>query len=269
MGFDTGDASGWDECVPSVAACRVGTESGIAEIPDHGDLWRVEWTEGPGTGDQGVKTSAVLNLVGRCFSLPLELQRTLELQEIGESWRLKLQYKLKNTGSKSLPWSWAAHPLFAVEEGDRIVLPETVQSLRLEGSAAGRLGKGGDAVAWPMARLSDGSQVDMRIAAAPDSRIAEKLFSGLLKSSENWCALERPSASVRIRVTFDAEATPYLGLWICYGGWPERRGPKQVSIALEPSTAPVDSLAETGPWSRVLEPGGCFSWPMSVDLELI
>ncbi len=43
MAFDAGDASGWDECLPSVAACTVETEAGIAEIPDHGDLWRVEW----------------------------------------------------------------------------------------------------------------------------------------------------------------------------------------------------------------------------------
>jgi galactose mutarotase-like enzyme len=269
MGFDAGDAGGWDECLPSVAACTVETEAGVAEIPDHGDLWRVEWTEGPGTRDLGVKTSVVLNLVGRCFSLPLELERSLELLEVGECWRLKLQYKLKNMGSKSISWSWAAHPLFAVEEGDRIVLPKSIHSLRLEGSRWERLGTGGDAVAWPMARLADGSKVNLSIAEAPDSGIGDKLFAGPLNASENWCALERPSAGLRIRVTFDAVTTPYLGLWICYGGWPDRPGPKQVCVALEPSTAPVDSLAVTGPWSLVLEPGGCFSWPMDVDLESI
>ena len=43
MSFDAGDASGWDECLPSVAACTVKTEAGTGTIPDHGDLWRVEW----------------------------------------------------------------------------------------------------------------------------------------------------------------------------------------------------------------------------------
>jgi hypothetical protein len=43
MNFDAGDASGWDECLPSVAACAVKTSVGTARIPDHGDLWRVEW----------------------------------------------------------------------------------------------------------------------------------------------------------------------------------------------------------------------------------
>src|SRR5436305_4542411 len=41
MPFDQADASGWDECLPSVAACSVKTAAGQAEIPDHGDLWRV------------------------------------------------------------------------------------------------------------------------------------------------------------------------------------------------------------------------------------
>ncbi len=272
--FDAGDASGWDECLPSVAACHVETEAGAAEVPDHGDLWRVEWQQqGTGARDQGsgIREGAddSLTLIGKCFSLPLELKRRMELVEAGDGWRLKLQYKLINTGSKAVPWSWAAHPLFAVEEGDCILLPDSIRSLRLEGSGGGRLGKGGNKVSWPIARLADGSEVDLDVTQAPDSGIGDKLFAGPLSASENWCVLERPSAGVRIRVTFNAAATAYLGLWICYGGWPEKPGPKQMCVAMEPSTAPVDSLAVTGPWSRALGPGDCFSWPMDVDLELI
>jgi hypothetical protein len=156
-----------------------------------------------------------------------------------------------------------------VEEGDRIVLPESIKSQRLEGSGGERLGMSGDSIAWPMARLQDGNMVDLSVVEAADSGIGDKLFTGALSASEDWCALDRPSAGLRIRVTFDVEATPYLGLWICYGGWPERPGLKQMCVAMEPSTAPVDSLAATGPWSRALEPGACFSWPMEVEIERI
>ena len=266
MAFDAGDASGWDECLPSVAACEVGTEAGMATIPDHGDLWRVEW-EGLGTTNGHANES--MTITGKCFSLPLELERRIQLVEAPGGWRLKLLYRIGNTSSQTVPWSWAAHSLFAVEEGDRIVLPESIRSLRLEGSGGGRLGKGGNTIAWPMARLKDGSTVDLRVAQAPDSGIGDKLFAGPLSASENWCALERPSAGLRLRVTFDAEATPYVGLWICYGGWPEKPGPKQVCVALEPATAPVDSLAVTGPWSRTLAPGEWFSWPMELEIERI
>jgi galactose mutarotase-like enzyme len=269
MGFDQADASGWDECLPSVAACSVETHDGVAQIPDHGDLWRVEWENrdrGPGGGDQDATR---VELSGRCFSLPLELERRLELQETKNGWRLQLQYKVVNKSSKPVPWSWAAHPLFAVQEGDRITLPESIRQLRLEGSGGGRLRKGGDIVAWPKARLQDGSAVDLRVADAPESEVGDKLFAGPLTGSENWCSLERPSEGVRVRVTFDVAATPYLGLWICYGGWPERPGPKQMCVAMEPSTAPVDSLAVTGEWSRMLEARDCFRWWMEVEIERI
>jgi glutamate/tyrosine decarboxylase-like PLP-dependent enzyme/galactose mutarotase-like enzyme len=270
MSFDSGDASGWDECLPSVAPCTVQTEAGTASIPDHGDLWRVEWSEGRGQGtgntEQGARGGSV-TLVAECLSLPLRLERTIALKAAGQGWQLKLHYTLTNTGHSPTPWSWAAHPLFAATAGDRIVLPEFIQTLRLEGSGRNRLGNSGDRVDWPIATLAYGHKGDLRIVQPPASAIGDKLFAGPLSPEENWCALDRPGVGVRIKVSFDTAATPYLGLWICYGGWPERPGPKQMCVALEPSTAPVDSLAATGPWSLLLAPGESFSWPMVVEIE--
>jgi galactose mutarotase-like enzyme len=262
MPFDASDASGWDECLPSVAGCTVRTADGTAEVPDHGDLWRVAW-------EQVAAGPDFVTLRGACFSLPLVMERTTTLNESGNGWQLRQDYKVTNTGSYPVPWSWAAHPLFAATEGDRILLPETIRQLRVEGSADRRLGGPGDTVAWPLASLADGSRTDLSAAQPPASGIGDKLFTGPLAAAENWCALERPSLGVRIRVRFDPAATPYLGLWICYGGWPEQPGPKQNCVALEPSTAPVDSLALAGPWSRTLAPGESFAWPMLIDLEMM
>jgi len=274
MSFDESDASGWDECLPSVAACTVETEAGPATIPDHGDLWRVEWQnreKGSGIRDQGAVggSESAVTLRGECFSLPLALERTATLTEAGMGWKLELDYLLRNTGDQAAPWSWAAHPLFVAEAGDRIVLPGSIHTLRLEGSGGGRLGAGGGTVNWPLAKLADGSTSDLSVAPGPESGIGDKLFAGPLNGTENWCALERANAGVRIKIGFDAVATPYLGLWICYGGWPERAGAKQVCVALEPATAPVDSLAVSGPWSRTLGPGDCFSWTMTVEIQTL
>ena len=261
MTFDNGDASGWDECVPSVADCNVDTAAGPAFVPNHGDLWRVAWL--------AAASDHSITFRGECFSLPLAMERTLTLTEsdTGKAWRLQVDYKITNTGSYPTPWSWAVHPLYAVEAGDRIQLPGSIDSLLVEGSGGGRLGKGGAIVSWPIATLVNGSKTDLSVAHPPASGIGDKLFAGPLSADENWCVLERPSAGVRIRVGFDAAATPYLGLWLCYGGWPERPGTKQACVAMEPSTAPVDSLDKSGPWSRVLAPGESFSWPMVVELE--
>ena len=109
----------------------------VAQIPDHGDLWRVEWENrdrGPGGGDQDATR---VELSGRCFSLPLELERRLELQETKNGWRLQLQYKVVNKSSKPVPWSWAAHPLFAVQEGDRIRCRSRSGNCGWRGLAAG------------------------------------------------------------------------------------------------------------------------------------
>jgi len=262
MAFDASDASGWDECVPSVAACMVDTAAGPASIPDHGDLWRVAW--------QPVKTgSSTATLRAECFSLPLSLERTLALTETELGCKLRLHYAVTNFGDFPVPWSWAAHPLFAAEAGDRVVLPNSIRALRVEGSGGRRLGQSGDQVTWPIATLANGSKTDLSASQSPASSIGDKLFAGPLSASENWCALKRPRAGVRIKVSFDPVATPYLGLWICYGGWPDRAGLKQSCVAMEPATAPVDSLQQTGPWSRVLAPGKSFSWPMTVEFESI
>jgi galactose mutarotase-like enzyme len=265
MSFDAGDASGWDECLPSVAACTVATNAGAVTIPDHGDLWRVEWSE---IGDQR-SDGGPLALRGVCFSLPLALQRTVALAETDSGWKLDLGYTVSNPGNFPAPWSWAAHPLFVVEAGDRIRIPHSIHMLRLEGSGGSRLGRNGDAVTWPEAFLADGSRADLSVAEPSGSGIGDKLFAGPLRENENWCALERPKAGVQIKVGFNAAATPYLGLWICYGGWPERPGAKQMCVALEPATAPADSLAKTGPWSRMLLPGQSWSWPMTVEIDSI
>jgi len=258
--FNLGDASGWDECLPSVAECTVATQDGPALIPDHGDLWRIPWQVLDLRHD-----SATLRV--QCFSLPLELTRSAILSETAAGWKLQLLYSLINTATHPVPWAWTAHPLFASEAGDRIVLPEEVDSLRLEGSGGNRLGVNGDTVAWPVATLADGSAADLSVAYAPDSGYGDKLFTGAMR--QDWCALERSSIGLRIKVLFDPAITPYIGLWLCYGGWPEGDGLKQVCVALEPSTTPVDSLAETGSWSRIIHPGETINWPMEVQIDRI
>lgn len=264
MAFSDGDASGWDECLPSVSECVVETAVGPAHIPDHGDLWRVPWQVLNITED-----SATLR--ADCFSLPLQLTRSSILVEVASGWRLQLLYSLTNLGAYNVPWAWSAHPLFKVCAGDRIALPNDVQSLMLEGSAGNRLGtaqSSNSAVAWPLANSKDGSEADLSIAASPDSAIGDKLFAGALSPlKEGWCTLERPRIGIRITVRFEPSLTPYLGLWLCYGGWPDGPGPKQTCVAPEPTTAPVDSLAKIGTWSRQLEPGETFTWPMELQID--
>jgi galactose mutarotase-like enzyme len=148
-------------------------------------------------------------------------------------------------------------------------LPDSIHSLRIEWTRNDRLDKSSGTAAWPIAKLTAGGETDQRVSAEAHSGVGDKLFAGPLAPAENWVSLERPKAGVRLRVSFDSIATPYLGLWICQDGYPEGDGPKQHCVAMEPTTAPVDSLAISGPWSRTLAAGASFSWPMTLDLETL
>jgi galactose mutarotase-like enzyme len=264
MDFSEADASGWDECLPSVAACTVQTEAGPAAIPDHGDVWRIPWRV-----LQASQDSATMR--AKCFSLPLEITRSLIVSVSPTGWRIQMLYSLTNLGAYKVPWSWSAHPLFAVEAGDRIHLPAEIRALRLEGSAANRLGNNGASVAWPQATTSANNTANLSLVSSTDSGIGDKLFAGPIQSSgAAWCVLERPGICLRLTVRFEPLLTPYLGLWLCYGGWPgdpNSPGLKQFCVAPEPATAPVDSLAEQGDWSRWLDPGETATWPMEVQID--
>jgi galactose mutarotase-like enzyme len=263
MNFPDSDAGGWDECLPSVGACSVDTEAGVAAVPDHGDLWGIPWQVLEATSDS-------VTMRVRCTSLPLELTRSLILAETRGGWRLQLLYSLTNLGIYRVPWSWAGHALFTCEADDRIVLPAGVNSLRLEGGRGNRLGAPGSRIGWPLAELADGSPHDLSRAYPGDFGIGDKLFAGPLSERNGWCAVERSSIGLRLTIRFETALTPFLGLWLCYGGWPEGGepdAPKQVCIAPEPATAPVDSLAEAGQWTRWLDAGETVTWPMEVAIE--
>ena len=263
MSFAASDASGWDECLPTVAACMVETSQGTVEMTDHGDLWRESWQV------TALEPDAV-TMTARCGSLPLELTRSMMLANMENGWRLRVLYSLRNTGDARVPWCWAAHPLFACDGGDRLRLPQSVERVRIESSGGNRLGAHGEWIPWPggkQAGRGDALEPDLSVAAEAETGWAEKLFTEPLAAGDGWCELERPRIGLRIRVRFDTGATPHLGLWLCYGGWPEAEGARQMCVAMEPATAPVDALATMGEWSRWLEPGAATHWPMDVEIE--
>ena len=252
--FAASDASGWDECLPTIAACEVSVGTEVRRIPDHGDIWLLPTVHSATATEAHLETALV--------TMPLRLRRWITL----DGSMLRVRYELRNEAAISLSYLWSAHPLFAVDAADRIVLPETVQTLRVEDSARKRLGRHGDLCSWPIAPDRHGSAVDLRIAQAPATTTADKLFAGPLQ--QGWAGLYRAQHQAGIVVRFAAEQLPYLGLWLCYGGWPDGSPQKQQSVALEPCMAPMDSLAEalvTG-CACTLAAGKIVAWQMVCNL---
>lgn len=253
--FSEGDCGGFDECLPSVAACDgVGDEGAV---PDHGDLWRVAW-EVDSADDEMVE----MHVDAR--SRPLRLTRVARLQ--GAS--LRLEYTLKNLSDVAASWLWSAHPLLKVDAGDRIVLPKGIDAVEVE-YAAGSLLKRGEVASWPVAQSSAGETLDLSVVGERDGIRAHKLFARMARTDESgYGGVYRTKARQGIVVRFDPAVLPYLGMWICLGAWPDEGAQKQYTVALEPTTSPVDSLevAMAGNDARSLGGGESCRWWMEIEV---
>ena len=250
--FEHSDAGGWDECLPSVAACQWNA----ADIPDHGDVWRTPW-------NAVVRNDALLAQT-QAFSMPLRFTRRIAL----DGPIMHLNYAVINTGDHPTDFLWSAHPLFQVQEGDRIVLPEGTETVHVESSSVPDLTRSGLPCAWPHVHLSHGGHLDLSTVGHQDGVTYHKLFAGPL--STGWCGLYREQLQLGILMRFDPTHTPFAGLWISQGAWPagSNGGPKQYTVALEPTTAPCDALdraAHLGHAQHLL-PQAEFAWPLQFEV---
>ena len=114
--------------------------------------------------------------------------------------------------------------------------------------------------------------MDLSVVLPYSSGVAEMLYTSHLVSG--WCGLYRRSARQGIVLRFDTKCLPSLGIWPCYGGWPEGGiEPLQYAVTLEPTTAPFGTLleAQSRRMAKELAPGAAFDWtvrfpiPQSTD----
>ncbi len=256
--FDQGDGGGWDECLPSVGPCTVSYGAGrSARIEDHGDLWRAAWTV-----DAASETGLRMHV--EATSLPLSFERTLRL----EGRVLHCDYTLRNGGDEPVPYGWSVHPLFGIYPFDRIHLPPSVREVTVGSSANGRLGAAGTRQSWPQTTSSlDGQPLDLSLAGALDDGVADKLV--MPSPAEGWVALERKTLRTMLTLHFDPAAAPFLGLWLCYGGWPaDPQAKKGFTVALEPCNLPADSLADSlGQGGGRLAPGEQRQWSLRLEVS--
>lgn len=229
--FEDYEPSGFDECAPTVAECLYPEEPFLARrLPDHGDVWCVP---------------SAVEIVGQhvCLtthlrSLPLRLKKTVQLQEN----KVRLDYEATNLSQASVKFLWSAHSLFRVEPGTEIILPKEVKEIEVGWSAEERLGKPGDRCTWPETTERSGRVVKLNQIVSPSPGTAEKLFTPRL--SQGFCGMFLPREDEGIAFRFDPRLVPYVGIWMCQGGWPTSRVAKHFTAGLEPCFGRPDSLEE-------------------------
>jgi hypothetical protein len=222
--FIEAEMCGWDEMVPTIDACTV---DGVP-LPDHGEAWRAAWQE---TGDA---------LVYAGERWPYRISRTITHLAGG----LRLGYRLAATADRPVPVLWAAHPQFPAPPGTRIVLPAQVREVL-------------DIQLRPAAPMPwDEATATLDSLAFGDSR---KVYVHRDRPV-GWAAVRWPDGSW-LRLRWDPERVPYLGLW-----FDNRRYAAEPVVALEPSNAWYDALdrAVGHGTAPLLHPDQPLDWTLDV-----
>lgn len=229
--FEDHETSGFDECAPTVAECLYPEEPFFRTLlPDHGDIWSMPAVP--------VIHGQQLHLTTHFRSLPLRFTKEVQLQEN----RVRIDYEVTSLSESAVKFLWSAHPLLRVEPGAEILLPKDVKELGVEWSFEERMGKSGDRCTWPEAADSSGRLIELNKVVSASMGTAEKLFTPRL--SEGFCGMFLPRENEAIAFRFDPQLVPYVGIWICQGGWPTSRAAKHFTVALEPCLGRRDSLAD-------------------------
>jgi hypothetical protein len=222
-------ARGWDECFPTVAPCQ---DADWGDLRDHGLLWGRPWD----VTRVGNRLEATYREDRFVFHRALRLD--------GAS--LRADYAVENCGGRAFAWMWSQHALLAAQKGERITV-----------EVAHDWTDGVHPVAWPIDKGRDLTKVE-----GTEARFAQKLYARM--DADATAALVGPSGGISFQ--WSGLDTPYLGIWIDWGGWPETAPVHQ--LALEPTTAPAHGLdgARRKGAARHLDPGTHARWTVTITL---
>jgi len=245
--YDASRSWGWDELFPTVLTTTGAPSPWPSVLRDHGELWGRPWLV-----EEVAPRSATLRFAdpGGRFGFVRAL--------VVDGPTVLARYELRNLLSRPLPFLWAMHPIFSVEPGDRLELPD-VRSVAATHLRPQRLPAVGSRLDWPVADV-DGAAVRLDRIAPVDGETAIKVFAGpphppVARLIGRPCGLEiRPQL-------------PFVGIYVNRGGWP-RSGSDLHQVGIEPTTSPADDLtgAVAARTHRVLGAGGVASWHVHMEL---
>ncbi len=250
--FTDQDMSGWDEMFPTITACAYpgdGDRHGIA-LPDHGEVWVLPWSL-----DKATDGRLTFSVEGQ--ALPYRLTRTAELSDEGT---LHLKYQMINRSAHCLPYLWAAHPQFICGREAEVIFPAHVNTVCNSLAESWGWGAPETRFDWPLASALDGTPVRLDRIGPPTRHQARKFFVPP-DVQVDWAELRLQPSRAWLRLHWDAQRVPYLGLWVDEGVF----NPESV-VALEPMTGYYDTLTVAWGKQRVAlaEPGETHEWALTV-----
>jgi len=248
-----GECAGMDDMFPTIDRCFYeGYPWYGTPLPDHGEVWSIPW-DYDSDGDRA-------HFVTYGVRLPYRLEKWVNFADAST---LHMAYRLTNLSAFAMDFLWAAHPMFVLEEGAELVLPEGVTRIVTTFSPTGSLGRYGDEFAWPVAELPAGGRRDLRrIQPKAAKDVAKYYVKGRL--TQGWCALTYPVSNLVLTLSFPVEQVPYLGILPNEGGWQDL-----YNIFLEPATASFDRLdvARLRGECSTIAARGTYEWYLDIRLS--
>ncbi|MDF1503575.1 hypothetical protein [Roseisolibacter sp. H3M3-2] len=259
------DTGGFDECLPTVGACRLPADvrgfGGLA-LPDHGELWSqyapTERVEGAGRAPE-----LVTRWRGR--RMPYALTRAVTIEPDGA---VCMRYALESRGDVPMPFLWSSHPLLPLTPDTRLDLPVAAR-VRVWAQHGVDLGGDGAEHRWPVLRVRDasgGAARDFTVPARGAAPFACKLFLDLPTPRVGPVRLAVEQDGARLEVEVDPREVPHLGVWLNHGGWSPFAGRAGYhNLAFEPCIGAGDALdaaLRAGAAAAWLAPGETRAWTL-------
>ncbi|MBN2572879.1 MAG: hypothetical protein JXA68_12180 [Ignavibacteriales bacterium] len=246
--FSLFDCSGWDECFPNISQEEMFSNNNKIILPDHGELWNREWKYFIDNND------LILRIDSIALNYELEKKITLRNNEVS------IFYKLTNLSKDKFDYIWATHPLLNVEPGDKILFSDEIKELSLYWSSDEKDNKD-DKINLPIHK-----SIDFSVVQNCNFKKALKLYSKKLTVGSIGLVKQKQRSSLTLE--FDVEKFPFLGIWLCYCGWPTDREEKHFTIALEPTTSNTDSLSEAirNQSAKTINPKEIIKWEIIIKI---
>lgn len=180
----------------------------------------------------------------------------------GANRELRLEYEVTNLGQDPLVYLWAAHPQFVAGPDTQILLPDEINEV-CNVLPSERWGPVGTRYAWPEAVDRTGKVWRLDRVGPEAARDCRKFYVPPEQRVDH-AGLKCHKTGRQLVMSWSAEKTPYLGLWIdegCYN--------TVSTVALEPASGYFDSLETAAGLGRtpVLQPGESHEWLLTVRLS--
>ncbi|WP_445664944.1 DUF5107 domain-containing protein [Fodinibius sp. AD559] len=246
-------AAGFDECFPNVSPSKYEFNGEVLELPDHGELWTKPWK------CQEHKNAISLWTHGE--QLNYRFAKHIEL----DGRTIQITYELESFEEVPFEYIWSAHPLLDIAKDDQLLLPDEVSEVVLNWASAPNIGDLGDRLTWPKI-LGNISNIDFNYVQNKSLEFAVKLFSDRLTNGK--AGLYKQQTDETLLFSFNTDQVPFLGLWLCYGGWPADAKQTEYTLALEPCNARPDSLAKACKWGdqQQISPMSIKCWEVDISV---